>query len=172
MWGVLVEERIARIGLYNPGSHLGLPYSHVSAKFFRQKASNRQQSVRATDSPAQEGKTRGHYLNGVASRKGELPNGFHLWTLIIGLQKNIGKWLSGKTMTIGSKEDNDQLLRLLKASAEISQVAFRKDYDTSTVIGSRMTMISSFQKVAVVWTLSRRPNIEFFPDMELTGGFQ
>jgi hypothetical protein len=29
---MLVEERIARIGLYNPGSHLGIPYSHVSAK--------------------------------------------------------------------------------------------------------------------------------------------
>jgi hypothetical protein len=31
---MLVEERIARIGLFNPGSHLGIPYSHVSAKYF------------------------------------------------------------------------------------------------------------------------------------------
>jgi len=35
----------------------------------------------------------------------------------------------------------------MKASAEISQLAFRKDYDT--VIGSRRTMISGFQKAAV-----------------------
>ncbi len=32
---MLVKERIARIGLYNPGSHLGIPYSHVSAKLFK-----------------------------------------------------------------------------------------------------------------------------------------
>ena len=31
---MLVEERIARIGLCNPGSHLGILYSHVSAKYF------------------------------------------------------------------------------------------------------------------------------------------
>jgi hypothetical protein len=48
----------------------------------------------------------------MASRKGELSNGFHPWTLIIGLQKNIDKPLSGKTMTIGSKEDNDWLIQL------------------------------------------------------------
>ncbi len=68
------------------------------------KVSNQSLPVRETDSPVQEGKTRGQYLIGVASRKGELSSGFHLWKLIIGLQKNIGKWLSGKTMTIGSRE--------------------------------------------------------------------
>jgi hypothetical protein len=31
---MLVEERIARIGLCNPVSHLGIPYSHVSANRF------------------------------------------------------------------------------------------------------------------------------------------
>jgi hypothetical protein len=50
--------------------------------------------------------------HGLASRKWVLPSGCHLWTLIIGLQKNIGKRLSGKTMTIGSKEDNNWLLQL------------------------------------------------------------
>jgi hypothetical protein len=29
---VLVKERIARIGLYNPESYLGIPYGHVSAR--------------------------------------------------------------------------------------------------------------------------------------------
>jgi hypothetical protein len=35
---MLVEERIARIGLCNPGSHLGILYSHVSAKYFFKKS--------------------------------------------------------------------------------------------------------------------------------------
>jgi hypothetical protein len=30
--GMQVEERIARIGSDDPGSHLGIPFSHVSAR--------------------------------------------------------------------------------------------------------------------------------------------
>jgi hypothetical protein len=42
--GMLEEERIARIGSNDPESHLGIPYSHVSAnilrRFLREKSHN------------------------------------------------------------------------------------------------------------------------------------
>ncbi len=33
--GMQEKERIARIGSFDPGSHLGIPFSHVSANNFR-----------------------------------------------------------------------------------------------------------------------------------------
>jgi hypothetical protein len=33
--GMQDKERIARIGSVDPGSHLGIPFSHVSANNFR-----------------------------------------------------------------------------------------------------------------------------------------
>ncbi len=35
--GMQDKERIARIGSIDPGSHLGIPFSHVSAKKFLNK---------------------------------------------------------------------------------------------------------------------------------------
>jgi hypothetical protein len=35
--GMQDKERIARIGSIDPGSHLGIPFSHVSAKNFLNK---------------------------------------------------------------------------------------------------------------------------------------
>jgi hypothetical protein len=34
--GILEEERIARIGSNDPESHMGIPYSHVSANIYDQ----------------------------------------------------------------------------------------------------------------------------------------
>ena len=38
--GMQDKERIARIGSIDPGSHLGIPFSHVSAQNFRISCGN------------------------------------------------------------------------------------------------------------------------------------